>query len=216
MSDWSAVHVGFQNDGLLIGNLDVWRQKWRPSGSTIQLAHPAYPNQSHQYEIYEIGDVDDPIRFAAGELSNGVWGFYVPNPAVSVSKASMRPGRPRLILGCLGAILVGVFALGIGGAWVCGYLPVQPFSSPNWKEPASEGVRLSMVDALVRTHRLEGMHRDEIVDLLGPPPDSDYFREWDAVYWLGPERGWIRIDSEWLVLRFGADDRVTEWAIVRD
>ena len=122
----------------------------------------------------------------------------------------------RWKLGCLGVLALAVAALGIGGAWEFGYLPVQPFSSSKWKEPANEGVRLSMVDALVRTHRLNGMHRDEVIDLLGPPPDTDYFRDWDAVYWLGPERGLMRIDSEWLVLKFGPDDRVTEWAIVRD
>jgi hypothetical protein len=42
------------------------------------LRHPTYPNQTHQYDIYEIGDAERPVRFAAGELSNGVWGFYVP------------------------------------------------------------------------------------------------------------------------------------------
>lgn len=113
-------------------------------------------------------------------------------------------------------LLLSVVALGAGGAWLCGYLPVQPFSSVKWKSAANDGVRLSMVDALVRTHRLEGMRRDEVTDLLGPAPDTDYFRDWDAVYWMGPERGWLRLDSEWLVVRFGPDDRVAAWAIVSD
>jgi hypothetical protein len=36
------------------------------------------------------------------------------------------------------------------------------------------------------------------------------------VYWLGPERGFIRIDSEWLVLRLDQSDIVREVRIVRD
>ena len=44
-----------------------------------RLSHPAYPKQMHEYDIYEIGDTAYPTRFAACELSNGVWGFYVPD-----------------------------------------------------------------------------------------------------------------------------------------
>ena len=58
--------------------------------------------------------------------------------------------------------------------------------------------------------------RAEIESLLGPADETSYFRRWDFVYWLGPERGFIRIDSEWLVLRFDAEDRVSEFRLVRD
>jgi hypothetical protein len=76
---WRAVHVGFDGDEVRICGLEVWRHDWRRVGSDqIDLRHPAYPNQIHRYEIYEIGEADNPVRFAAGELSNGVWGFYVP------------------------------------------------------------------------------------------------------------------------------------------
>lgn len=44
----------------------------------LQLPHPSYPNQFHTFEVVEIGSLDRPVRFAVGELSNGVWGFYVP------------------------------------------------------------------------------------------------------------------------------------------
>ena len=29
--------------------------------------------------VYEMNGADGPIRFAAGEFSNGVWGFFVPD-----------------------------------------------------------------------------------------------------------------------------------------
>jgi hypothetical protein len=50
----------------------------------------------------------------------------------------------------------------------------------------------------------------------GKPSEEGYFREWDLVYWLGPERGYMSIDSEWMVLRLGKDGKVAECRIVRD
>ena len=73
-----------------------------------------------------------------------------------------------------------------------------------------------MIDPLLWTHELRGMHRTEIDRLLGRPPETGYFSDWDYVYRLGMERGLFSINSEWLVLRFGADQRVSEWAVVSD
>ena len=76
---WSVVHIGFDGDDVLIGGLEVWRHAWRRVGAeSVDLQHPAYPNQIRQYDVYEIGEGDGSLRFAAGELSNGVWGFYIP------------------------------------------------------------------------------------------------------------------------------------------
>ena len=76
---WRSVHIGFSDDGLKIGGQPVWKQEWRPSGEpSLMLPHPAYPDQSHRFDIYAIGESRKRVRFAAGELSNGVWGFYVP------------------------------------------------------------------------------------------------------------------------------------------
>ena len=52
--------------------------------------------------------------------------------------------------------------------------------------------------------------------MLGEPPETEYFRDWDLVYWLGPERGFMSIDSEWLVLRLHENGRAAECRIVRD
>lgn len=30
--------------------------------------------------VYEVADTDPAVVFAAGELSNGVWGIYIPEP----------------------------------------------------------------------------------------------------------------------------------------
>jgi hypothetical protein len=73
-----------------------------------------------------------------------------------------------------------------------------------------------MADRLVAQDTLWGMTRSDVVKQLGEPSDEGYFRQRDLVYWLGPERGFMSIDSEWLVLRLGRDGRVTEFRIVRD
>ncbi len=94
------------------------------------------------------------------------------------------------------------------------------FDSVRWQD---EGVtnrkpypRLQMADDLLRRHILDGLPADSVEALLGPKPKTDYFAARDYVYWLGPERGWVRIDSEWLVIDLGVDGRVARAEIVRD
>lgn len=93
------------------------------------------------------------------------------------------------------------------------------FESAAWKDETRQSddnpVRLRMVDDLLRRYRLVGMPKEEVDDLLGVPPKTGYFRDFDYVYWLGPERGFMSIDSEWLVLKF-KEGKVIEARVVRD
>ena len=76
---WTEVHVGLERDDFELGGLKVWFESWRRvDGASLILWHPSYPQQRHSMEVFEIGDPANPIRFATGELSNGVWGFFVP------------------------------------------------------------------------------------------------------------------------------------------
>lgn len=77
-------------------------------------------------------------------------------------------------------------------------------------------LRHRIADSLVASSRLEGKTREEIVALLGEPPQTDYFSDWDLVYGLGMERGLFSIDGEWLVIRLDASGRAIEARIVRD
>lgn len=94
-----------------------------------------------------------------------------------------------------------------------------PFDSATWKSEESMNwsnpVRLRMVDDLMRKHKLVGRTKVEINELLGLPAKTGYFSSYDYVYWLGPERSFIGIDSEWLAIRF-KDGRVTNADIVTD
>jgi hypothetical protein len=82
---------------------------------------------------------------------------------------------------------------------------------------SSDAPRLRMADGLIASRVLLAKHRSEIEAMLGQPTSTAKFRAYyDLVYWLGAERGFISIDSEWLVLRFDTAGRVAEARIVRD
>jgi len=95
----------------------------------------------------------------------------------------------------------------------------QRFDEGAWK--ASEGngtnpVRIRMVDDLLSRHSFLGMTRDQVTGIIGDPDKTDYSEDWNMVYWLGPERGFMSIDSEWLVFQWDGQKKVTGYRIVRD
>jgi hypothetical protein len=95
--------------------------------------------------------------------------------------------------------------------------PGRHFDPTLWTNSATPAsVRLRMADDLVGHKRLIGLTRQEVIVRLGEPPKTEYFKESDLVYYLGPERSFISIDSEWLVLKLGPDGRVTMATIARD
>jgi outer membrane protein assembly factor BamE (lipoprotein component of BamABCDE complex) len=101
--------------------------------------------------------------------------------------------------------LAVVLTVLLAGPVVADYGSRTAFDSARWKIENladAKGVRVRMVDDLLHKHRLKGMTREQIDELLGVPPHTNYFHEYDYVYWLGPERGFISIDSEWLVVKF--------------
>jgi outer membrane protein assembly factor BamE (lipoprotein component of BamABCDE complex) len=63
---------------------------------------------------------------------------------------------------------------------------------------------------------LLGKTRSEIETMLGAPTQTDKFRDYDLVYWLGDERGYMSIDSEWLAMRFDKTNKTSKAIIVCD
>jgi hypothetical protein len=98
----------------------------------------------------------------------------------------------------------------------------KKFNSEEWKKNAITvqnsdwPPRLVMVDNLISSNKLDGLSKAEVIELLGVPGNHDYFNNYDLVYWLGPERSFIRIDSEWLAISFDGKNRVREYLLVRD
>jgi len=97
-------------------------------------------------------------------------------------------------------------------------LPLRSFDAGQWRSVvrSDDYSRQEMVGSLIWNDRLEGMTREELEALLGPDCDCAYFDDWDLVYCLGPERSWLSLDSEWLVIRFDETGRFAEYALVTD
>jgi hypothetical protein len=96
--------------------------------------------------------------------------------------------------------------------------PGREFDASVWRTHAEtgDGARQAMADRLLARGTLIGLRREEVIARLGVPPATEYFTDWDLVYWLGPERGFMGIDSEWLVVRLGSDHRVSDARLVTD
>jgi len=76
---WRWADIGFEGQPIDIGvGVDPWSEKWLSLYRSIVLAQPHYPWQRHTAVTYQVAGSDPPIVFAAGELSNGVWAFYLP------------------------------------------------------------------------------------------------------------------------------------------
>ena len=104
--------------------------------------------------------------------------------------------------GVLGFVLLVCFLL--FGPKLKSYADRTTFESAQWKVHLNDQnlVKQNMVDDLLSTHQLVGMNRSDIDELLGKPPRTNYFQDYDYVYWLGPERSALAIDSEWLGIMF--------------
>jgi hypothetical protein len=124
--------------------------------------------------------------------------------------------RPRMRLRSL-MIAVAVVVV-VLGAIALSTPRRRPFDPVAWRagDRQPEREREEMADDLVASRALLGKTRSEVVRLLGEPPPTEYFRSFDLVYRLGMERGFMSIDSEWLVLKLGPDGRVVECRIVTD
>lgn len=78
-SGWRLVYIGAEDVVASLGGVDPWKRKWRSvSPTSIVVAHPSFQAQRHDFRVYEMNGSTGPVRFAAGEVSNGVWGIFVP------------------------------------------------------------------------------------------------------------------------------------------
>lgn len=118
------------------------------------------------------------------------------------------------------AIALSILALSVG---ILGRAQTAstPFDRAIWLQGENakmspDAPRLSMADGLVSSRALLGKSRSEVEAMLGTPTQTNKFRDYDSVYWLGAERGYMSIDSEWLVIRFDKTNKASEAKIVRD
>ena len=92
------------------------------------------------------------------------------------------------------------------------------FDSTVWQSGSAftNSVRIQMVDDLLRKHQFIGVSQEEVTSILGKPDQTNNFGKWNMTYRLGPERGFISIDDEWLVFRLDDQKKVAEYRIVTD
>ena len=79
---WANAGIGLEGERLDVGGVNPWSgAPWISLHQWIVVSHPAHPRQRHRADIYQVtGPNESLVAFAAAELSNGVWGFYVPDP----------------------------------------------------------------------------------------------------------------------------------------
>lgn len=84
------------------------------------------------------------------------------------------------------------------------YVNQITFDSKQWQIHLADRdtIKQKMVNDLLSKHQLIGMTQTKIDEILGKPPQTEYFKDYDYVYWLGPERSSLSIDSEWLGIKF--------------
>jgi hypothetical protein len=116
--------------------------------------------------------------------------------------------------------IVGTPVVLIATYWVVFMSPL-PFSASWWDVDAEQGTflksRYRIADQLAASGRLLDMTRDEVIGLLGAPvTDVDRLGKHGLIYVLGPERGLVRIDYEWLLIDFDLNGRVSNVEVTTD
>ena len=135
----------------------------------------------------------------------------------------------RVISYIIGSIIPVTSLIGfmIIGPVAENYAHSQSFNAEHWKNNQSTKSeflwppRLCMVNDLISSRKLDNLTKQEVISLLGKPDEFDVITpckqpESCIIYYLGPERGFIRIDSEWLLIRFNKKDQIENYEIVRD
>jgi hypothetical protein len=79
MNQWKFVGTPVDERNYVINGVNVWAHKWQEiEDETAHVQDPHY-SQDFQFDVYIIEHEEQRVKFAAGEFSNGVWGFYVPD-----------------------------------------------------------------------------------------------------------------------------------------
>lgn len=78
-SGWTFVAIVREGDPVDLAGVSPWSANWVPVAvGNVTVAHPSYPRQRHELSVYKLAATEPPVFFAAGEFSNGAWGFYLP------------------------------------------------------------------------------------------------------------------------------------------
>jgi hypothetical protein len=103
---WRFVYIGVDGPVPALGGLDPWKRQLRSvAPGSITVAHPCYPQQRHQFNVYELDGPSGTLRFATGEYSNCIWGVFVPASSPTfVDLVSFVAQRAGIDLRCDGSM----------------------------------------------------------------------------------------------------------------
>lgn len=72
---WKFAKSSFEGNCELFG-VNIFDFKWKNTNKKVKVRDPLY-NQEYEITIYTVEIGNKEVTFAAGEFSNGVYGFYV-------------------------------------------------------------------------------------------------------------------------------------------
>lgn len=75
---WRSVGMCWDGEEFDLEGINPWEHEWVSQSERIVVAHPSYPLQRHDVDVWVIRAPDQVVRFAAGEMSNRAWAFFVP------------------------------------------------------------------------------------------------------------------------------------------
>ncbi len=61
-----------------LDGINPWDYEWAHQQERILVAHPLYPSQRHEIDVWMIQAEDHALRFGAGEMSALAWAFFLP------------------------------------------------------------------------------------------------------------------------------------------
>jgi hypothetical protein len=72
---WAFAGATQEGTSFSIGGIEVWKYTWTDTKRQVDVEDPHY-HQKFTFHIYAIHSGEITVQFAAGEFSNGIWGFY--------------------------------------------------------------------------------------------------------------------------------------------
>jgi hypothetical protein len=80
----------------------------------------------------------------------------------------------------------------------------------------SNAVRIRMCHDFIARQSWRGKTKQELTEWLGKSDNFPFYDEWNFNYWVGPQRGPIKVDSAWLCFRFDKNGKATEAKLKQD
>jgi hypothetical protein len=74
--EWAFVGSCRDGEPFCLNGVDVWQGPWQKQPGIAVVTDPQYGREFH-FSVWTRTTGERTIRFAAGEFSHGVWGFYV-------------------------------------------------------------------------------------------------------------------------------------------